>query len=193
MGNRLNRIAVYCGSSPGCDPAFAAAARELGRTLAERKIGLVYGGGKVGMMGVLADAALDAGGEVIGVIPHALVEAELAHPQASEMVTVATMHERKARFTELSDGFICLPGGIGTLDEMFEAWTWNALGYHDKPLCLLNAAGYWDRLTGFLDHATESGFMSTNRRAQLLLADTADEAIGHIERAAAEPQRGMIW
>ncbi|QNN66164.1 TIGR00730 family Rossman fold protein [Sphingomonas rhizophila] len=189
----MGRLAVYCGSAPGNDPAFADAARVLGRTMAERGIDLVYGGGKLGLMGIVADTVLDAGGKVFGVIPEALVAHEVAHLGCTELYTVANMHERKARMTELTDGFVALPGGIGTLDELFEAWTWNALGYHSKPLCLLNVHGFWDDLIEFMDHVSESGFLSAARRAQLLSATSAEEAIKLLDEAATDAPQGMVW
>ena len=186
-------LAVYCGSAPGADPAFADAARQLGRAMAERGIDLVYGGGRLGLMGIVADTVLDAGGRVFGVIPQTLVDHEVAHLGCTELHTVATMHERKAKFTELADGFIALPGGIGTLDELFEAWTWNALGYHSKPLCLLNVAGFWDDLAEFMDHVRDSGFLSEARRAQLLKADTAPAALDLLDAAINNAEDGMVW
>jgi uncharacterized protein (TIGR00730 family) len=139
-------LAVYCGSRFGSNPAYAEAARQLGHTLAIRGIGLVYGGGKLGLMGTVADAALAAGGEVIGVIPEALREAEAAHLGCTELHVVSGMHERKAMMTDLADGFVTIPGGIGTMDELFEALSWQLLGYHRKPVGLLNVAGYYDDL-----------------------------------------------
>src|SRR5918997_6289064 len=150
----MRRLAVYCGSSPGADPAFAEVARALGIAMARRGIGLVYGGGRLGLMGIVADAVLDSGGEAYGVIPQALIDLEVAHTGLTELHIVTTMHERKAKMTDLTDAFVALPGGIGTFDELFEAWTWNALGYHAKPFCLLNVDGFWDRLIEFIDHAT---------------------------------------
>ncbi|MFL6858294.1 MAG: TIGR00730 family Rossman fold protein, partial [Allosphingosinicella sp.] len=146
----MNRLAVYCGSSMGADPAFADTARELAEEMARRGLGLVYGGGHRGLMGVVADAMLAAGGKAYGVIPQALVDLEVAHTGLTELHTVANMHERKAKMTDLCDGFVALPGGIGTFDELFEAWTWNALGYHAKPFALLNVSGFWDGLVDFL-------------------------------------------
>lgn len=189
----MKRLAVYCGSSTGTDPAFAEAARALGATMAARGIGLIYGGGRLGLMGVVADAVLDAGGEAHGVIPQALTELEVAHRGLTDLDVVTSMHERKARMTELCDAFLALPGGIGTLDEMFEAWTWNALGYHAKPLALLDVAGYWSSLTGFLDHAVASGFMSPSRRGQLMVARDAGEALDRLAAAAAASERKMTW
>ena len=189
----IDRLAVYCGSATGVDPAFADAARLLGRTMVERGIDLVYGGGRLGLMGIVADSVLDAGGKVYGVIPQALVEHEVAHRGCTELYTVANMHERKAKMTELTDAFVALPGGIGTLDELFEAWTWNALGYHAKPFCLLNVNGFWDGLDGFMDHVRDSGFLSTPRRNQLLKADVPGEAIDLLDAAAKSAAHGMVW
>ena len=189
----IKRLAVYCGSAEGVDPAFAEVARELGRTMVERDIDLVYGGGKLGLMGIIADAVLDSGGNVFGVIPDALVAHEVAHRGCTELHTVANMHERKAKMTELTDAFIALPGGIGTLDELFEAWTWNALGYHSKPFCLLNVNGFWDGLAGFMDHVRDSGFLSEARRIQLLKANTPGEAIDLLDGAAKSAAQGMVW
>ena len=189
----IRRLAVYCGSAAGADPAFADAARELGRLMVERDIDLVYGGGKLGLMGIVADTVLDAGGKVYGVIPEALVAHEVAHRGCTELHTVANMHERKARMTELTDAFVALPGGIGTLDELFEAWTWNALGYHSKPLCLLNVHGFWNDLADFMDHVRDSGFLSDARRNQLLKADTPGDAIDLLDAAAKSAAQGMVW
>jgi uncharacterized protein (TIGR00730 family) len=191
--NNIKRLAVYCGSSAGVDPAFADAARTLGLAMAERGIGLVYGGGRLGLMGIVADTVLEAGGEAYGVIPQALIDLEVAHTGVTELHRVAGMHERKAKMTELTDAFVALPGGIGTLDELFEAWTWNALGYHAKPFCLLNIGGFWDGLIGFMDHVAESGFMSPARRAQLLVASGVDEAIDQLDAALGAAERKMVW
>ncbi len=189
----IKRIAVYCGSAAGGDPAFAAAARTLGAAMVERGIDLVYGGGRLGLMGIVADSVLAGGGKVYGVIPQSLVDHEVAHRGCTELFTVANMHERKARMTDLTDAFIALPGGIGTLDELFEAWTWNALGYHAKPFCLLNVNGFWDGLDGFMDHVRDSGFLSEARRGQLLKAETADAAIDLLDAAAQSAAQGMVW
>lgn len=189
----IRRIAVYCGSAPGNDPVFADAAVALVREMAARKIDLVYGGGRLGLMGLIADTMLDAGGEVHGVIPAALVDKEVAHLGCTELYQVAGMHARKAKMTELCDAFVCLPGGIGTLDELFEAWTWNALGYHAKPFCLLNVQGFWTGLADFMDHISASGFLSQGRRGQLLMADTPADAIDRLDEAAANATQGMVW
>jgi len=189
----LRRLAVYCGSASGTDPAFTHAARDLAAAMVERGVDLVYGGGRLGLMGTVADAVLEAGGRVFGVIPHALVDLEVAHAGITELHKVATMHERKAKMTELADAFVALPGGIGTLDELFEAWSWNALGYHAKPFALLNVAGFWDRMTDFLDHAEANGFVSQKRRDQLLVATSPDEALELLDEAAAGAAQGMVW
>ena len=189
----IQRLAVYCGSSAGSDPRFAEAARELGRTMVERGIDLVYGGGRLGLMGIVADTVIAGGGGTYGVIPRALVELEVAHPGLTELHTVTTMHERKAKMTELADAFVCLPGGIGTLDEMFEAWTWNALGYHAQPFALLNVGGFWDGLNTFMDNVADSGFLSQARRAQLLVGDSPEEVINLLDEAAGQASQGMVW
>lgn len=189
----MKRLAVYCGSSLGLDPAFADTARALGEEMARRRIDLVYGGGRLGLMGVVADAVLAGGGNVYGVIPQALTDLEVAHRGLTELHTVTSMHERKAKMTELTDAFVALPGGIGTFDELFEAWTWNALGYHAKPFALLNVNGFWDGMIGFLDHVTANGFMSPARRAQLLVAGSIGEAIELLDSAAGATESKMVW
>ena len=189
----LDQLAVYCGSAAGTDPVFADAARSTAAAMVRQQVQLVYGGGRHGLMGLIADRMLELGGEVYGVIPQALVDIEVAHPRVTELHIVETMHERKAKMTELGDGFLALPGGIGTLDEFFEAWSWNALGYHAKPFCLLNVEGFWDGLFEFIDHAMKSGFLSERRRAQLLVATTADEALELLDEAAAAATQGMVW
>jgi len=189
----LDQLAVYCGSAPGSDPAFAEATRATAAAMVREHIQLVYGGGRLGLMGLIADSVLELGGEVYGVIPQALVDIEVAHPSVTELHIVETMHERKAKMTELADAFLALPGGVGTLDEFFEAWSWNALGYHKKPFCLLNVKGYWDGLIEFIDHATESGFMSAARRKQLLVADTPEHALELLDEAVTAATQGMVW
>ena len=189
----LDQLAVYCGSAPGSDPAFAEATRATAAAMVRERIELVYGGGRLGLMGLIADSVLELGGEVYGVIPQALVDIEVAHPSVTELHIVETMHERKAKMTELADAFLALPGGVGTLDEFFEAWSWNALGYHKKPFCLLNVKGYWDGLIEFIDHATESGFMSAERRRQLLVADTPEQALELLDEAVTAATQGMVW
>jgi uncharacterized protein (TIGR00730 family) len=165
----LRRVCVYAGSSPGARPEFATAARALGTQLARAGVGIVYGGGNVGLMGALADAALAAGGEVIGVIPHALAAKELAHPGVTQLHAVETMHERKARMAAESDAFVALPGGIGTLEELFEALTWLQLGFHTKPVGLLNVAGFYDGLIAFLTTMEVERFIRPEHRAMLLV------------------------
>jgi uncharacterized protein (TIGR00730 family) len=189
----MKRLAVYCGSSMGADPSFEATARALGEEMARRGIALVYGGGHRGLMGVVADAVLGGGGEAYGVIPQSLVDLEVAHTGLTELHTVTTMHERKAKMTELTDAFVALPGGIGTFDELFEAWTWNALGYHAKPFCLLDVHGFWRGLDLFMDHVSDSGFLSEARREQLMLAHTPSEAIDMLDAAARNATQGMVW
>ncbi len=167
---KIGALCVYCGSAAGRDPAHAAMARALGREMAVRGIRLVYGGGHVGLMGIVADAVLDAGGRVTGVIPEALMDSEVGHARLTELQVVKDMHERKAQMAALSDGFIALPGGIGTLEELFEVWTWLQLGYHEKPVAMLNALGFYDPLLGFLDAQRDAGFLRAEHRA-LLIAD----------------------
>ncbi len=161
------RICVYAGSNPGADPAYAEAAADLARLLAERGIGVVYGGAHVGLMGILADTALAAGGEVVGVMPQDLVDREIAHTGLTELHVVASMHERKALMAELSDGFVALPGGAGTLEELIEVYTWSQLGLHDKPMGVLNIIGYYDGLAALLDHAVREGFLRAQHRAAM--------------------------
>ena len=189
----IRSLAVYCGSAPGSDPAFPDMARALVREMAERGIDLVYGGGRLGLMGIIADEMLAAGGRAYGVIPQALVDHEVAHTGLTELHTVANMHERKAKMTELCDGFVALPGGIGTLDELFEAWTWRALGYHRKPYCLLNVDGFWNGLVDFIHHAHQSGFLSQRRIKQLLVAENPAEALNLLDEAAKNSEQGVTW
>lgn len=168
--SELKRVCVFCGSSPGVKPAYAAAAREMGTRLAERGIGVVYGGGKVGLMGVVADAAMAAGGEVIGVIPEGLVAREVGHAGVTELRVVRTMHERKAAMADLSDAFVALPGGFGTWEEYFEVLTWAQLGIHPKPCGLLNVEGYYGPLLAMMDRAAAEGFVRAEHRASVLEA-----------------------
>ena len=169
-------VCVYCGSRPGQDAAFAEAANTVGRLIGQSGGQLVYGGGRAGLMGIVADAALAAGATVVGVIPQALMERELGHRGLTELHVVQTMHERKQMMAERSDAFLALPGGIGTLEELFEVWTWQQLGYHDKPVGLLNVAGYYDRLLGFLDETGHQGFVPTAQR-ELLQVDADPAAL----------------
>lgn len=189
----VKRLAVYCGSAAGSRPEFADATRATAAAMLKNNVDLVYGGGRLGLMGLIADSILAGGGQVFGVIPKALVDLEVAHTGITELQTVETMHERKAQMTELADAFLALPGGIGTLDELFEAWSWNALGYHAKPLCLLNVDGFWDGMIEFIDHATNSGFLSAQRRGQLLVGATPEEALEKLDEAAAAATQGMVW
>jgi uncharacterized protein (TIGR00730 family) len=168
----VKRVCVFCGSSTGARADYADAARALAAELARRQLGLVYGGGSVGIMGVLADAALAAGVEVIGVIPRPLASRELLHAGLTELRLVASMHERKATMAALADAFIALPGGLGTLEELLEMLTWSQLGIHDKPLALLNVVGYWDALVQLLDHAARERFVRPEYLAFLVTADT---------------------
>ena len=167
----LKSVCVFCGASPGARPIYHEAAAQLGSHIAERGLTLVYGGGAVGLMGIVANAAMEAGGEVHGVIPKALKDKEVGHVGLTRLEVVDTMHTRKARMAELSDGFIALPGGIGTFEELFEIWTWGQLGIHAKPLGLLNVAGFYDPLAIFLDRTVEAGFLKQNHRA-MAMTDT---------------------
>src|SRR3954451_6239301 len=175
----LHRICVFCGSSRGLRPEYQQGAQELGRYLATHHIGLVYGGGNVGLMGAIADAALAAGGEVIGVIPQAIVDREIAHRGVTELRIVSSMHERKALMADLSDGFIAMPGGFGTFEEFCEVLTWSQLGLHRKPCGVLNVEGYYDKLLALFDHGVEEQFLRQEHRA-IVLAD--ENAMGLVDR-----------
>jgi len=190
-GRTLQRLAVYCGSSPGNDTSFADATRALGSAMTARNIDLVYGGGKLGLMGIIADTILEGGGKAFGVIPETLVGIEAAHNGLSEQHIVTNMHERKAKMTDLTDAFVALPGGIGTLDELFEAWTWNALGYHAKPFALLNIGGYWDPLVELVEKIASEGFMSRTRQKQLIISDTIDDALDQLTEACKTATKGI--
>ena len=183
----LQSIGVFCGSAVGSKPEYASAARALGRLLAEQEITLVYGGGRIGLMGVVADAALEVGGRVVGVIPKILYRKEVAHEGLTELRVVESMSERKAVIGELSDAFIALPGGIGTLDEIFEVWTWTQLGLQHKLCGLLDVGGYFGPLIEFVDRAVVEGFLRPAHRSALLV-DT--DATRLVERLAADPERG---
>ena len=178
----MKRIAVYCGSATPADPVYLESARAIGRTLADRGIGIVYGGGRLGLMGAIADSALVAGGEVIGVIPEALVAAEVAHRGLTELRVVTGMHERKRAFTDLADGFVTIPGGTGTMDELWEALSWAQLGYHADPVGLLNVAGYYDPLIAFWQRMGEVGFLRAQHRDLLIVADDLDTLLDRMER-----------
>ena len=173
----MKRVCVFCGSSPGARPGYRAAAEALGAAVARRGLGLVYGGAHVGLMGVVADAALAAGGEVLGVLPRALEAKELAHRGLSALYVVESMHERKALMAELSDAFVALPGGIGTLEETFEAWTWTQLGLHEKPCALLDVDGYYASLQEFLERAVADRFVRPEHRAMLLVENDAERLL----------------
>jgi uncharacterized protein (TIGR00730 family) len=183
-------LAVYCGSATPADPVYIEAARHVGRTLAERGIGVVYGGGRLGLMGAVADSALAAGGEVIGVIPTALVNAEVAHKGLTALEVCDTMHERKARFTDLADGFVNLPGGTGTMDELWEALSWAQLGYHADPVGLLNIAGYYDKLVEFWEHMGKVGFVRPQHQDMLIVAETLETLLDKM--AAHQPTVPII-
>ncbi|MDQ1830496.1 LOG family protein [Massilia scottii] len=172
----MKSIAVYCGASYGALPLYAEAARAMGRTLVGQGIGLVYGGGKVGLMGVIADEVLRLGGEAVGVIPQALVERELAHGGLTKLFIVRDMHERKAMMAELSDGFIAMPGGMGTLEELFEMLTWSQLGIHRKPVGVLNAGGFYDLLAAFVAHQNREAFVR-DEHARLMMVESEPEAL----------------
>ena len=165
----LRRLCVFCGAQPGARPAYREAAAAFGRLLAESGIGVVYGGASIGLMAAVADAALEAGGEVIGVIPQALVDREVAHDGLSDLRIVHSMHERKALMAELSDGFVALPGGVGTLEELFEVWTWSHLGLHRKPCALLDVQGFYSGLHTFVDHMETEGFLRPGVRDMLIV------------------------
>ena len=173
----MKRLAVYCGSATPADPAYIEVARLVGRSFAERGIGLVYGGGRLGLMGALADSALEAGGEVIGVIPEALVNTEVAHRGLTELHVVGGMHQRKQLFTDLSDGFVTIPGGTGTMDELWEAMSWAQLGYHAKPVGLLNALGFYDHLIAFVAKMAEVGFLRPVHQDILIVSDHLDDLL----------------
>lgn len=187
------RVCVYCGSNFGLNPAFRKAAVELGRSLAELGWGLVYGGGSVGLMGAVADAALEGGAEVIGVIPHKLVELEKEHRGLTQLLEVETMHERKRLMMEHADGFMVLPGGYGTLEELFEVVAWLQLGFHHKPVCLLNVDGYYDPMLKMLDGMVEGGLLLAEHRALLLIANNVAEGVKIMDKAMKEgPSRETI-
>ncbi|GBL56887.1 MULTISPECIES: LOG family protein [Pseudomonas] len=187
----LRSICVFCGASPGASPIYREAAESLGRHIAERGLRLVYGGGAVGLMGMVADAALAAGGEVVGIIPQSLKEAEIGHKGLSRLEVVDGMHARKARMAELSDAFIALPGGLGTLEELFEVWTWGQLGYHAKPLGLLEVNGFYDPLLTFLDHLVQERFVRAEHRQMLQRGATPAELIDALQ--AWKPLAAPKW
>lgn len=173
----MKRISVFCGSSPGASPLYLEAAEKLGSHLAKEGITLVYGGSKLGVMGSVANAALQAGGEVIGVIPKMLMERELAHTNLTELIVVNTMHERKAKMEQLSDGFIVLPGGPGTMEEFFEVYTWAQLGEHQKPIGMINANQYYDKLLAFFDHMIQEEFLKPEYHSMVIVEQDPQELI----------------
>lgn len=178
------RLCVYCGSRAGARPAYADAARELGRLLGDGRGELVYGGGRVGLMGLVADATLAAGGRVIGVIPEALMAREVGHRGLSELHVVPDMHQRKRRMAEGASAFVALPGGIGTLEELFEVWTWRHLGYHDQPIGLLNVDGYFDPLLDFVERMVDHGFLAADQRRALRIDDRPDRLLAALRSDA---------
>ena len=181
----MNRLAVYCGSASPSDPRYINSARDVGGALAARGIGIVYGGGRLGLMGAVADAALKAGGEVIGIIPKALVGLEVAHKGLTQLHIVDTMHQRKQAFTDLSDGFLTLPGGTGTMDELWEALSWAQLGYHSKPVGLLNVAGYFDGIVAYWEMMQDVGFLRPQHRDLLISGNNLIDLLA--EMSAHEP------
>jgi hypothetical protein len=180
----MKAIAVYCGASLGAKPVYSEAARALARSLVEHNIGLVYGGGKVGLMGVIADEVLRLGGEATGVIPRALLSREVGHEGLTRMFVVKDMHERKAMMSDLAEGFIAMPGGLGTLEELFEMLTWAQLGIHGKPIGLYNVEGFWDGLVAFVRHQQEEGFLRAQHARLMLLESEADTLVRRLREAA---------
>ena len=189
--SEIRRLAVFCGSNPGARPEYIAAARSFGKLLCERGIGIVYGGSSVGLMAALADTMLDELGDIIGVIPKMLVEREVANKALADLRIVGSMHERKAMMAELADGFVALPGGVGTLEEFFEIWTWGQLGMHQKPCGLLNVAGYFDPLLQFLDRAVQEKFVRDVHRNMVVVE--SDPAVLLARFEAYEPPRQVKW
>ncbi|MAQ18492.1 MAG: TIGR00730 family Rossman fold protein [Sandaracinus sp.] len=188
----MRAVCVYCGSNPGSDPVYLDAARALGRTIAEAGLGVVYGGARVGLMGAMADAALAAGGSVVGILPGALRDRELAHPGLTELIIVDSMHERKAMMAERADAFVALPGGLGTLEELFEVLTWAQLGIHAKPCGVLDVAGYWAPLLRFLDRSVEQGFMTQLSRDLLLAAEDPATLLDRFRAFEPAPRRQWL-
>ncbi|MFZ1881111.1 MAG: TIGR00730 family Rossman fold protein [Gaiellaceae bacterium] len=189
----MNRVCVFCGASSGRLPAYADAARAFGTALAGRGLGLVYGGGRVGLMGAVADAALAGGGEVLGVIPQELVDRELAHGGLTELHVVGSLHERKALMAELADGFVALPGGFGTLDELLEQLTWSQLGLHAKPVGLYDVEDYWRPLIALARHATEEGFVRESDLAQIAVGGDAEGLLDRLERLTRAERPRAKW
>jgi uncharacterized protein (TIGR00730 family) len=189
--SQIRRLAIFCGSNPGARPEYIAAARSFGKLLANRGIGIVYGGSNVGLMAALADAVSNERGDIIGVIPRMLVEREVANTALADLRIVESMHERKAVMAELADGFVALPGGIGTLEEFFEIWTWGQLGMHQKPCGLLNVSGYFDPLLQFLDRAVEERFVREVHRNMVVVESDPAALLARFE--AYEPPRVVKW
>jgi uncharacterized protein (TIGR00730 family) len=189
----VQRVCVFCGASSGRLTAYATAARAFGEAVGSRGLGLVFGGGRVGLMGAVADGALAAGGEVIGVIPRSLVDRELAHGGLSALEVVDSLHERKARMAELADAFVALPGGFGTLDELLEQLTWSQLGLHDRPIGLLDVEGYWRPLIALARHATEEGFVRESDLAAIAVADEPEALLDRLERLTGEVRPRPKW
>ena len=189
----MRRVCVFCGASAGRVPAYLAAARAFGVEVGRRGLGVVYGGGRVGLMGAVADGALGAGGEVIGVIPQELVDRELAHPALTELHVVGTLHERKALMAELADAFVALPGGFGTLDELLEQLTWSQLGLHGKPVGLLDVAGYWRPLVALARHAVEEGFVREADLRAIAVADDGPSLLDRLAQLEREPRPRAKW
>lgn len=187
----MKTICVFCGSSPGIRPAYADAARATAQAMYRQGLGLVYGGGKVGLMGIVADEMLNLGGEVVGVMPRALVEREIAHPRLTRLHVVETMHARKTLMSELGDAFLALPGGAGTLEEIFEQWTWAQLGIHAKPCGFLNAAGYFDPLIAMVRRAADEAFMAQAYADMLVVEDNADAVLARFAAYRAPPRKWM--
>ena len=185
MAREIRRVAVFCGSSPGADPAYTTSAYDVGRGLAEHGIGLVYGGGGHGLMGSVAQGALAAGGEVIGVIPRSMVEREWGRDDLTELLIVETMHERKAKMAELADAFLALPGGLGTLEEIIEVWSWRHIGFNDDPVGFLDVNGFWGPLLHALDGLVDAGFVRREALDDLVVATTLDEALAGLSASAA--------
>lgn len=183
----LKTVCVFCAANPGLHPVYVERAAAMGRHLAQSNRRLVYGGGRTGLMGAIADAALEAGGEVIGIMPRHLVDREVAHTELTELRVVSSMHERKALLAELSDGFLAMPGGLGTLEELFEIWTWGQLGLHRKPYGLLQVEGFFTPLLDFLDHAVAAGFIRAENRQMLLVDDDPAALIARMETARVPP------
>jgi len=189
----MNSIAIFCGSAIGTDSIFLDTAQKMGQTIAGQGKTLVYGGGRSGLMGVVADSALQAGGKVIGVIPNALVDRELAHPHLTELYVVKNMHERKTKMSELSDAFIALPGGAGTLEEIFEQWTWAQLGIHLKPCAFLNVEGFYDDLLKFIQLTTAKGFTHARFSESIIASDSIDHILQQFDAfQAPQPKWGMV-